>query len=175
MATALVFGGLGAIGDATASVLERSGIVVIRTARSAQPGALHIDPIGAPETLAGLGELPLLRAVVWAQGANVNDSAADVDPGALRDVLDANVTFVAATLQRLVAADRLEAPARLVVISSIWEQIARPGKFSYTISKAAVGGLVRAAVGRPRRRRAPHQRRAAQCHRHADDTVHAQR
>ncbi len=145
MASALVFGGLGAIGDATAIALERGGFVVTRTARGTQQGALHVDPVGAPETLAALDKLPPLSAVVWAQGANVNDSAADVETQALRDVLDANVTFVAATLQRLLVADRLAAPARLVVISSIWEQIARPGKYSYTISKAAVGGLVRAA------------------------------
>ena len=31
-------------------------------------------------------------------------------------------------------------------ICSIWESVARPGKFSYTVSKAAVGGLVRAAA-----------------------------
>jgi NAD(P)-dependent dehydrogenase (short-subunit alcohol dehydrogenase family) len=33
-----------------------------------------------------------------------------------------------------------------VVISSIWQQLARPDKFSYTVTKAAVGGLVRAAA-----------------------------
>jgi 3-oxoacyl-[acyl-carrier protein] reductase len=145
MPPALVFGGLGAIGDATADALERRGFDVTRTARRAQPGALHVDPIGAPETMAALDGLPPCAAIVWAQGANLNDSAANVQTQALRDVLDANVTFVAATLQRLLGGDRLAAPARLVVISSIWEQVARPGKFSYTISKAAVGGLVRAA------------------------------
>lgn len=145
MGSALVFGGFGAIGDACAAALERQGLSVTRTARTAQPGGLHVDPVGAPETLAALDGLSSLAAVVWAQGANVNDSAATVDAEALSGVLDANVVFVAATLQRLLAARTLATPARLVVISSIWEHIARPGKFSYTISKAAVGGLVRAA------------------------------
>jgi len=32
-----------------------------------------------------------------------------------------------------------------VVLSSIWQTLARANKFSYTVSKAAIGGLVRAA------------------------------
>ncbi|NTW39721.1 MAG: SDR family oxidoreductase, partial [Cellulomonadaceae bacterium] len=61
-------------------------------------------------------------------------------------VLAVNVTGVAAQLQTLVASGRLRDGARVVVISSIWQDLARPGKFSYAVSKAAVGGLVRAAA-----------------------------
>jgi NAD(P)-dependent dehydrogenase (short-subunit alcohol dehydrogenase family) len=61
-------------------------------------------------------------------------------------MLDVNVVLVARQLQGLLAAGRLRDGGAVVVLSSIWEQIARPGKFSYAVSKAAVGGLVRAAA-----------------------------
>ena len=36
--------------------------------------------------------------------------------------------------------------ARLAVVSSIWQERARADKLSYTVTKAAVGGLVRSAA-----------------------------
>lgn len=146
MRTAIVFGGNGAIGDATAATLAARGFdQVFRTSRSGGEGLLAVDPVERPETLAALAELPPLDAVVWAQGANLNDSAQDLDVDAFRTLLDANVTYIVATLGPLVREERLARPARLVIISSIWEQLARPGKLSYSVSKAALGGLVRGA------------------------------
>lgn len=145
MPDALVLGGLGAIGDACAQRLADDGFTVHRTTRDGRDGTLRIDPVGEPESIAALDGLPPLSAVLWAQGANINDSAHTVDAAQLGAILDANVTFVAATLAHLLAGERLARPARLVVLSSIWERLARPGKFSYTVSKAAIGGLVRAA------------------------------
>jgi NAD(P)-dependent dehydrogenase (short-subunit alcohol dehydrogenase family) len=90
--------------------------------------------------------LPVLQAVVWASGANVNDTADSHEPEDLARMFEVNVALVARQLRALVSAGRLVRGARLVVLSSIWEGVARPGKFSYTVSKAAVGGLVRAAA-----------------------------
>jgi 3-oxoacyl-[acyl-carrier protein] reductase len=118
---------------------------VLGTSRAGGPDLEALDPLGAPETLEAIAARGPFAAVVWAQGVNVNDAADTVDAAALRDVLDANVTFVAASLQHLLAAGAIADGARLVVISSIWQDLARAGKYSYTISKAAVGGLVRAA------------------------------
>ena len=36
--------------------------------------------------------------------------------------------------------------ARLTIVSSIWQERARQNKLSYTVTKAAVGGIVRAAA-----------------------------
>jgi NAD(P)-dependent dehydrogenase (short-subunit alcohol dehydrogenase family) len=100
---------------------------------------LHDDD----EALIGL---PVLDAVVWAQGVNVNDRADSHRAEDLSRMFETNVALVARHLRALIDARRLARGARLVVISSIWEGVARPGKFSYTVSKAAVGGLVRAAA-----------------------------
>jgi 3-oxoacyl-[acyl-carrier protein] reductase len=142
---ALVVGASGALGGAIAAALVADGYDVVGTGRAGGDGLVALDPLVRPETLAGVAERGPFAAAVWAQGVNVNDGAGDVDPAALRDVLDANVTFVAASLQHLLAAGAIADGARLVVLSSIWQDLARVGKFSYTISKAAVGGLVRAA------------------------------
>lgn len=144
---ALVVGGRGSIGAAVADTLRTSGAEVLTTSRTAGPGVVRLDP-QQPETerrqvLAGL---PELDAVVWAQGTNVNDQLGTLDLARSREVLDGNLTFVAESLDALVAQGRLRRGARLVVISSVWEVVARPGKFSYTVSKAALGGLVRAAA-----------------------------
>ena len=141
--TALVVGGFGALGAAIAAQLEADGARVLRTSRN--------PPTGTPEAITLDGddasrELPTLQAVVWAQGVNVNDRADAHESEDLSRMFDVNVALVARQLQALIAGKRLVRGARLVVLSSIWEGVARPGKFSYTVSKAAVGGLVRAAA-----------------------------
>lgn len=91
-----------------------------------------------------LHNLPKLDVVIWAQGVNVNDSI-----GSLKDfeyVLEANVTYIARSLDWLVSKDKLNEGARLCVMSSIWQDIARTDKVSYTVSKAALGGLVRSVA-----------------------------
>ena len=140
--TALVIGGFGALGTAIATQLEADGARVLRTSRRAHehvPGALTLYDDS-------LRRLPELQAVVWAQGVNVNDRAETHRTEDLLRMFEVNVALVARQLRTLVEAGRLAPGARLVVLSSIWEGIARPGKFSYTVSKAAVGGLVRAAA-----------------------------
>lgn len=140
--TVLVVGGFGALGSAIAAQIEADGVRVLRTSRSAHAGPIEAITIGDD----ALGSLPVLDAVVWAQGANVNDRADAYQDEDLSRMFEINVALVARQMRALVAANRLARGARLVILSSIWESAARPGKFSYTVSKAAVGGLVRAAA-----------------------------
>lgn len=143
---ALVFGGLGAIGTAIARKLEITGSSVMATARSAGSGALVVDPF-APGG-AGLDQLhglAPLDVVVWAQGANTNDSLLDLDLDSHLEVLKANCVFISATLSHLLRHDLVLDGARLCVVSSIWQGLARQDKYSYTVSKAAVAGVVHAA------------------------------
>ena len=60
--------------------------------------------------------------------------------------MKANCVFVAATLAGLLEMNLIRDGARLCVISSIWQTIARDRKFSYTVSKAAIAGLVHSAA-----------------------------
>jgi NAD(P)-dependent dehydrogenase (short-subunit alcohol dehydrogenase family) len=145
---ALVFGGSGGLGQVIAKTLGDS-FAVTRAFRSAtgtrDSGVIRVNP-GVEGGLDALEQLGPLSAVVWAQGLNANDAAGTTSPKTFHDVMDANVEYVVRTLDFLVERGLLLPDASLCVVSSIWQEIARPGKFSYTISKAAVGGLVRAAA-----------------------------
>lgn len=139
MSAALVVGGFGGLGSAIAEELAADGFTVLRSSRSERPddGAVVLGDGPLPA-------LPELSAVVWAHGVNVNDSVLSADT--LGDVLETNVELVAGQMRALVDGGVVGEGARFVVVSSIWERVARRGKFSYTVSKAAVGGLVRAAA-----------------------------
>ena len=64
----------------------------------------------------------------------------------LQRLLHGNVLFIATSLQALITAGKLAVGCRLVVVSSIWQLESRPGKFSYTVSKAALHGLVKSCA-----------------------------
>ena len=149
----LVFGGSGAIGGAIAAAAAGRDWDVTAVARTKPdaflPGvrAVALDPFvrsrvdpdvpGGPLAAAGPFD-----AVCWAQGANVNDSIRTVDLAQHEDIYRANCTYVLMTLQTLLGADLLRAPAKLCVISSIWQNIARQNKLTYGMTKAALQGMV---------------------------------
>jgi 3-oxoacyl-[acyl-carrier protein] reductase len=143
MAAALVFGGGGQIGAACAEALRTQGFDVTATGRTAADGIAAYDSLSDKFALPGE---EAFDAVVWAQGANLNDSILDFDAERHRAIYDANVLFVLESLHALVASDRLAQGARLCVISSIWQTAARPNKLSYMVSKAALQGLVLSAA-----------------------------
>lgn len=107
---------------------------------------VHYEPPGdgvSPSDFASHGPFD---AVCWAQGANRQDSVQDFDSAASADLYEANCLYVARSLNELLAAKRLSpAGARLCVVSSIWQERARQTKLSYSMTKAALGGLVRSA------------------------------
>ena len=107
---------------------------------------LAFDPFAAQWTGAELAaEIPY-TGVCWAQGANQNDSVRDVDAAAHLEIYKANVLYVLITLKALLERRLLAAGARLCVISSIWQNLARQRKLSYCVSKAALQGLVLSAA-----------------------------
>jgi len=145
MAAALVFGGGGQIGAACAEALRRQGFEVTSTGRQGDEaaGIATYDPLTDKFALPGEESFD---AVVWAQGANLNDSILDFDVAPHRAIYEANVLFVLESLHALLASERLAQGARLCVISSVWQNVARPNKLSYMVSKAALRGLVQSAA-----------------------------
>jgi 3-oxoacyl-[acyl-carrier protein] reductase len=143
MAAALVFGGSGQIGAACADKLGEGGFDVIATTRQGGDEGAAYDPLVNKLGLPGEGQFD---AVVWAQGANLGDSILDFDLERHRAIYDANVTFVLESLHALLTSDRLADGARLCLISSVWQNVARPNKLSYMVSKAALQGLVQSAA-----------------------------
>jgi NAD(P)-dependent dehydrogenase (short-subunit alcohol dehydrogenase family) len=82
-------------------------------------------------------------AVVFAQGANVNGSAMQTGTKELNELFEANVTVIAESVSTLMSANAINEGGRVVILSSLWEQFTRQEKFAYSVTKAAVGGLVR--------------------------------
>ncbi len=150
-AKALVFGASGMIGSQIAAAFARDGVTAIglgsRPLDEVEAGVTYI-PVGrSPEdTRDAVSEHAPFDRIVWAHGVNTNDSVYDCDPATMRATLDANVVYVATTLQGLLARDQLEPASRLCVVSSIWQTIARQNKLSYSVSKAALQGFVASAA-----------------------------
>lgn len=144
----LLFGAGGGLGSAIGSHLLGEGFTVHAAGRSSLPGGVSHLPLsyGAPLKASAFASLPDLDAVVWAQGLNCSDTVASFEALDLQRLLQANVIFIASSLQALLAAGKLSSGCRLVVVSSIWQLESRPGKFSYTISKAALQGLVKSVA-----------------------------
>ena len=144
----LLFGAGGALGSAIGAHLLGQGYTLHTAGGSNLPGAASHLPLsyGAPLEGSSFSSLTSLDAVVWAQGLNRSDTVASFKSDDLQRLLQGNVLFIASSLQALLAAGRLREGCRLVVVSSIWQLESRPGKFSYTISKAALQGLVKSCA-----------------------------
>lgn len=146
----LLFGATGAIGSAIGRHFTDAGWNVVGIGRRSEPahGILRWDPLDDDdvEGATAMESAAPFDAVVWAQGANCNDSAYDVEVERHLALYRANVLYIVQSLAQLLKAGLLRKPARLCVISSIWQNIARQEKYSYCITKSALQGLVLSAA-----------------------------
>ena len=142
----LLFGASGSIGAALHEKFAEQSWQVVSVSRDATNGEdqLRWNPLleTSAEILEQLRAHGPFDAVCWAQGKNCNDSIYAFDVEQHREVYEANVVYILASLDVLLKAGVLKAPSRLCVISSIWQEIARQNKLSYGVSKAALKGLV---------------------------------
>ncbi len=146
----LVFGASGAIGQSICAMALARGWHVTGVARDMPPTpgihSISLDPFALNFTTALLvGKAPF-TSVCWAQGANRNDSVYDVEVETHLELYRANVLYILITMQALLKANLLSSPARLCVISSIWQRLARQSKLSYCVSKSALHGLILSAA-----------------------------
>jgi len=139
----LVFGASGALGSKILEHLSDSGTEVLgfTTNKNAQ-GLTFLDETG--NWLREIVETKGSKSVVFAQGVNLNDSILDL--GDIRKVLDINLLFVIEKLENLLKAGALGQGSSVVILSSIWQEISRQNKLSYTVSKSAIRGLVNSLV-----------------------------
>ena len=139
----LIFGGTGVLGAAIAAKYETNGYQVtygVRTiSNPANQFQLPLTDGPVPDLLKG----ELFDTVIFAQGANNNDSVINHSSDDLNRLFEANVSFISTTSQALIGHNLIKHKAKIVILSSFWEQITRAEKMSYTVTKAAVGGLVR--------------------------------
>ena len=139
----LIFGGTGVLGAAIAAKYETNGYQITYGVRTVSNPAnqfqLPLSDGPVPDLLKG----ELFDTVIFAQGANNNDSVINHSPDDLNRLFEANVSFISTTSQALIGHNLIKHKAKIVILSSFWEQITRAEKMSYTVTKAAVGGLVR--------------------------------
>lgn len=147
MKTALIFGASGAIGGEIAKLFLKNEMDVFGVSRTgAVETSKQIHPVswslGQKFSKVDFGQLTKLDAVVWAQGANFNDNIDNFDRARHLEIYEANVVSILDSLHQLLNLGLVSAGTRLCVISSIWQEIARQNKLSYTITKSALRGLV---------------------------------
>lgn len=145
--SALVFGASGAIGGEIAKLFLKNEMTVYGVSRARVVGlSKELHPIswslGQKFSKTDFGQLTKLDAVVWAQGANFNDQIQDFDRSRHLEIYEANVVSILESLSQLLGLGLISSGTRLCVISSIWQEIARQNKLSYTITKSALRGLV---------------------------------
>jgi len=135
-----VFGSSGALGTAISNDFENLGFDSVRLTSGASTAnvvsTLDEDWV---KVLTGAGKLD---AAVWAQGFNQSDNITEFSIDIFNKHLNANVSYILDTLHKLISADAFSSKARLVILSSIWQESSRANKLSYMISKSALKGLV---------------------------------
>jgi NAD(P)-dependent dehydrogenase (short-subunit alcohol dehydrogenase family) len=144
--TVVVFGASGSIGQAICAHFKGQEYFVIGVSRNESAENSMIMWTGNAHEFSNeiqrlLGAAKI-DSVVWAQGMNFNDDIETFDLNEHLKMYVANVTYILSTLKVLTDFDLLEEDARLCVISSIWQNIARQKKLSYCITKSALQGLV---------------------------------
>lgn len=123
----LIFGASGALGSAC--VREFSG------------PEWQVQQIG--RDLSELANINDVAAAVWAQGTNFSGSLSETSNQVWEDLWETNVLHIVKSIQILLDSDALIPGSRLVLLSSVWQEIARPNKLAYIATKSAVGGLIR--------------------------------
>jgi len=139
----LIFGGTGVLGSAIAEKYQANGYQLTYGVRKiSNPDNQFLLPLSeepVPELLKG----QLFDTVIFAQGANNNDSVMNHSIDDLNRLFEANVTFISETSKALLLHNLIKHKGKIIILSSFWEQLTRQDKMSYTVTKAAVGGLVR--------------------------------
>lgn len=141
MKTLLLFGASGMIGNAIRHKFEAQNWSVIGVGRAQVAGVdILWDPLSAQHP--SFDEFSSFDSVCWAQGMNLNDSIDSYQETDHEVLYRANVVYILNSLSYLRSKQKLLNPAKLCVVSSIWQNISRQNKLSYGVTKSALQGLV---------------------------------
>ncbi len=136
----LLFGATGALGSAISEIYLNHGWEVVPVVRveTGLPNEIVL-PFASASPFEGAN----FNTVIFAQGINMNGSIQTTSDDALTSLFDANVGFIVKKVKFLLKEHAIARNGHIVIISSLAEIFTRKEKLAYTISKAAVGGLVR--------------------------------
>ena len=138
----LIFGSTGTLGGAIVDKYRSENWDMTCAVRK----VLHDCDVQLPFTSEALPkglENKQFDAVVFAQGVNMNGSAMQTGTYELTELFGANIVVIAESIASLMAHNSISEGGRVIILSSLWEQFTRQEKFAYSVTKAAVGGLVR--------------------------------
>ena len=139
---AIIFGACGSIGSYILNNFQVEKINSIGTTtdlNKVQKNIIYVDT----NNLNNLLNIENIDIVVWAQGYNFNDNINNFNKNNFDKIINVNVAFIVSTLHFLLKNNKINNGSKMVIISSIWEELTRENKLSYTISKAALSGLVK--------------------------------
>ena len=139
---AIIFGAKGSIGNYIFNEFCKEKINVIGTTTNINNISENIILV-QNDKLDNLNIIEPVDIIIWANGDNCNDNINTYNETIFHKILDANVTFILNTLHYLLKNNKIKNDAKLVIVSSIWEELTRENKLSYSISKSALSGLVK--------------------------------
>jgi len=139
---ALIFGSSGSIGKYIFDHLQIDNIDCIGTTTNenkVNEKTIYVDI----NNLSNLLNIENIDIIVWAHGHNFNDNINSFDVTNFITMINSNVSFILVTLNYLINNNKINNGSKMVIVSSIWEELTRENKLSYSISKAALSGLVK--------------------------------
>lgn len=134
----LIFGSSGFVGSSVSNHFKNKGKTVTEVTRK------DYDMI-EPNNLLGLKSYNDIEAIVWCSGFNHNDSIGSLDYDIYDTSMNVNANSIVKSLNYLLSNNKIRDGARLCIISSIMEERGRVNKLSYSVSKSAISGLVKAS------------------------------
>jgi len=139
---AIIFGAKGSIGNYIYNEFHNENIDVKGTTSNSLNISENIMLV-KNDYLDNLMDIEPVDIIIWANGDNCNDNITTYDENIFNNIINANVIFILNTLNFLLKNDKIKNNAKIVIISSIWEELSRDNKLSYSVSKAALSGLVK--------------------------------
>jgi 3-oxoacyl-[acyl-carrier protein] reductase len=147
MRNILIFGASGSIGNHiynSFKLLDNNNIIYGSTSKESiinesNNNYLYVNN----NNLDSLKNINNLDIIVWAHGYNFNDNIFNFNEEEYIKIMNVNILFIIKTLNYLLNNNKINDNAKMVIISSIWEDYTRDNKLSYSISKSALSGLVK--------------------------------
>ena len=141
MKTILIFGGTGSIGNYLYNSFKDLDYKIYGTTskNTNNENFIYVDN----ENMESLLLIDNLDIIIWAHGYNYNDNILTFNDEEFIKIMNINVLLILKSLNFLLINNKINDSAKMVIISSIWENFSRNNKLSYTISKSALSGLVK--------------------------------
>ncbi|MCR9191804.1 MAG: SDR family oxidoreductase [Gammaproteobacteria bacterium] len=133
----LITGGRGGIGQAIAERFQQSDYQIVA------PNSTQWD-LRQPELIAAeIQKLPEVDAFIHCAGINVPKPFVDIESQDFTNTVTVNATSFYHITQALMQYEKLRTDGHILAISSIYGDISRKGRFSYTASKYCLNGMVK--------------------------------